>query len=164
MDDFTRLSRDADAIGLRLEVVRGIPIFEAFPVARHQAAIFRIQTSIHPNVLGDAPCRCVHYADVAIHFPDGSRKRPDISVFCEEPEQTTEITVMPEAVVEVISAEYEEKDLLISVPFYRQVRIPDIIVFDPETNLVRHWHGASGERSYQSPVTLALQCGCSITV
>lgn len=163
MKDFDRLSRDAESVGLRLEWVRGIPVFEASPVARHQAAIFRIQSSIRPQVLGDAACRCVHYSDVQIRFPDGSRKRPDIAVFCMEPEQTTEITASPEAVVEVISAEYEDKDWLVSVPFYRQLRIPDILVFDPETNEVKHWRGG-GEKTYQSPVTLTLQCGCSITV
>ncbi len=164
MRDFERLSNEADAIGLRLEVVRGVPVFEAFPVARHQAVIFRIQSSIRPNVLGDAPCPCLHYADVQIRFPDGSRKRPDIAIFCQEPEQTTEITVSPEAVVEVISADYKEKDLLIGVPFYQQVRIPDIIVFDPETNEVRHWRNGGNEKKYQSPVTLDLLCGCTITV
>ena len=164
MRDFERLSMEADTIGLRLELVRGIPVFEAFPVARHQAVIFRTQSSIRPNVSGDSPCQCLQYADVQIRFPDGSRIRPDIAIFCKEPEQTTEITVSPEAVIEVISADCKEKDLLISVPFYQQIRIPDIIVFDPETNEVRHWRNSGNEKTYQSPVTLDLLCGCTITV
>ena len=163
MRDFERLSREADAIGLRLEIVRGIPVFEALPVARHQAAIFRIQSSIRAKVLEDTPCHCAHYSDVQIHFSDGSRKRPDIAIFCEEPEQTTEITAVPKVVVEVISADYEEKDLLISVPFYQQVQIPDIIVFDPETNVVRHWRNVTDKASYLFPVTIELLCGCTIT-
>ena len=159
MKDFERLSCDAETVGLRLELVRGIPVFEAFPVARHQGASFRIQSSIRPLATGDAVCACVHYADVQIRFADGSRKRPDIAIFCAEPEQTTEITVMPEAVVEIISTDYEEKDLFVSVPFYQQMRIPDIIVFDPETNAVRHWRSGGNEKIYQSPVMLSLACG-----
>ena len=51
MKDFERLPRDAESVGLRLELVRGIPVFEAFPVARHQSAIFRSQSSIRPAAL-----------------------------------------------------------------------------------------------------------------
>ncbi|MBC8134614.1 MAG: hypothetical protein H8F28_01835 [Fibrella sp.] len=74
------MSVEADAIGLRLELVCGIPVFEAFPVARHQAAIFRIQNSTRSDVSGDIPCQCLQYAGVQIRFPDGSRKRPDIAI------------------------------------------------------------------------------------
>lgn len=165
MRDFERLSREADAAGLRLEIVGGIPVFEASPVFRHQSIIKRIENSLQPNVIGDAACECVSASDVQIRFPDGSRKRPDISIWCREPdEQDTEVTLMPEAVVEVISKDYAAKDLVIGVPFYLRIGIPDIIVLDPETNEVRHWRNGGNEKTYSSPVTLDLLCGCTITV
>ena len=85
--------------------------------------------------------------------------------WCREPdEQDTETTLVPEAVVEIISKDYAAKDLVIGVPFYQRVGIPDIIVFDPETDLVRHWRNGGNEKSYPSPVTIDLLCGCSVTV
>ena len=58
--------------------------------------------------------------DVYIQFPNGL-KRPDISIFCQEPseeEQDSVLTRVPEAVVEVVSKGYEAKVLDIGLPFY----------------------------------------------
>ena len=38
----------ADALGVKLEVVGGIPVWEALPSYRHQNHVFRIQSSIRP--------------------------------------------------------------------------------------------------------------------
>jgi Uma2 family endonuclease len=57
---------------------------------------------------------------------------------------------MPEAVIEVLSKDYEAKDLVIGVPFYRQIGVKDVIVRDPETNDVKHWQQGQPERSYTS--------------
>jgi Uma2 family endonuclease len=163
--DFERISREADAVGLRLEVVRGIVTVEASPVVRHQRAVDRIRASVQNAAIGDSTCGCVHLADVQIRFPDGSRKRPDVAIFCREPdEQDTEVTLLPEAVIEVLSRDYEAKDLVIGVPFYQQVGVRDIIVLDPETGAVRHWQQGHGEQTYTSPVNLTLLCGCTCTV
>jgi Uma2 family endonuclease len=165
MRDFDRLSKEADAVGLRLEVVRGIVTVEASPVYRHQQAVLRIINSVHPAMLGDTSCACVATTDVQIRFPDGSRKRPDVAIFCREPdEQDTEMTLLPEAVVEVLSRDYEAKDLVIGVPFYQQVGVRDIVVLDPETGAVRHWQQGHGEQTYASPINLTLLCGCICTV
>ena len=165
MQNFERFSQELDAAGFRLEYVRGLATVEASPVFHHQAIVKRIDASIRPTVLGDAACQCVSMPDVSIRFPDGSRKRPDIAVWCRVPDDTkNETTLIPEAVVEIISRDYAEKDLVIGVPFYLRVGIPDVLVFDPETNIVRHWTNGGNEKSYPSPVTLTLQCGCTITV
>ena len=76
----------ADAIGVRLEVTAGVPMWETSPVRRHQQTIDRIRATITPPP-GEGECACVHLADVYIHFPDGSFKRPDISIFCREPDE-----------------------------------------------------------------------------
>jgi hypothetical protein len=45
-------------------------------------------------------------------YPDGSLKRPDISIFCHEPEEQDDaISLVPEAMIEVVSRGYEAKDL-----------------------------------------------------
>ena len=163
MQDFERLSREADALGIRLEVVRGVTTWEISCFLRHQKAIDRIRRSIEPTAFGGASCVCV--TEIDIRFPDGSRKRPDIAIFSREPDELdNEVTLLPEAVVEVLSKGYEAKDLVIGVPFYQQVGVRDIIVFDPETGAVRHWQQGHGEQTYTSPVNLTLLCGCTCTV
>ena len=164
--DFEKLTRQASDAGVRLEVVRGVTTWEALPVYRHQRAVRRIDQSIRPLASdGTNACGCVVVQDLSIRFPDGSHKRPDISVFCREPDELdSEVTLLPEAVIEVLSEEYEAKDLLIGVPFYRQVGIRDIVVLDPRTGDVRHWQQGQPERAYASPVFLTFLCGCAATV
>lgn len=165
MRDFEWMSREAANSGFRLEVANGIPTWEAFPVVRHQRAVYRIMNSIRPVAAEGEPCPCIAEADVQIRFPDGSRKRPDISIFCREPDELdSEVTLVPEAVIEVLSKDYEAKDLIIGVPFYRQIGIRDVVVLDPESGKVTHWQNNQPERSYVSPVNLTFLCGCSCTV
>jgi hypothetical protein len=160
---------------------------------KHQRAVDRIRATITPppstavtfvpamgaGTKGEADstgCSCVHLADVYIHFPDGSLKRPDIAIFCREPdEDDTAITLVPEAVIEVISRGYEAKDLEIGLRFYLSQGVQDVVVFDPYTficckskicrvlMLVLHIH-AGGAARHISPVTIQLQCGCRCVV
>lgn len=168
----------AEDLGVRLELVRGLPIWEAHPVWRHQKSVDRIRQSIAP---GDAsfaegptslragsqdnkPCACVHVADVYIAFADGSLKRPDIAIFCREPDELDDaITLVPEAVVEVVSKGYEAKDLEIAPGFYLSQGVKDVLVFDPHSLLVLHARTDGTER-LTSPVERTLQCGCTLTV
>ncbi|HZO91251.1 MAG TPA: Uma2 family endonuclease [Chthonomonadaceae bacterium] len=159
-----KLRNMAEEVGIRLERVGGIPVWEAQPVYRHQTVIFRIQTSIRRTEGGSNQCGCVHVSDVCIRFPDGSQKRPDIAIFCREPdEQDEEITLLPEAVIEILSKGYEAKDLQIGVPFYLAQGIRDVIVFDPYTLKVLHFRQKE-TREMTSPVEIALECGCLCTV
>ena len=154
----------ADEMGVRLEITGGLPIWEAQPVFRHQSVSFRIQSSIRRTNLSGDGCACVHAADVCIRFPDGSQKRPDIAVFCREPDEIDEeITLIPEAVIEILSKGYEAKDLQVGVPFYLAQGINDVIVLDPYTLKVLHFQ--RGERhELTSPIEIQLQCGCLVTV
>ena len=120
---------------------------------------------VRPTATADgAACQCIALPDIQIRFPDGSRKRPDIAVFCSEPEEDTEVTVIPDAVIEIISKDYEAKDLVVGVPFYQQVGIKDIVVFDPMTGKVSHWQYGVGEKTYKTPAPLTFLCGCSCVV
>src|ERR1051325_5040245 len=96
----------AEEFGIRLEIMRGLPIWEPYPVYKHQKAVDRIRATITRTdtavVAAQTDCACVHAADVYVSFPDGSLKRPDISIFCREPAEEDEaITLVPEAVIEV---------------------------------------------------------------
>jgi Uma2 family endonuclease len=154
----------ADELGIRLEIVRGLPIWEAHPVYKHQKAVDRIRATIEKVPDGAQSCACVHAADVYVSFPDGSLKRPDISIFCREPEEEDEaITLVPEAVIEIVSKGYEAKDLEIGPHFYLSQGVKDVVVFDPYTLLVLHVRRDGATRQV-SPVNLLFECGCRCVV
>jgi len=109
----------ADELGTRLELVNGLAIREAQPPYGHQRHVERIARSIRPAD-GAADCGCVHALDVYIQFPNGLQ-RPDISILCREPpdeERDGPLTQVPDAVIEVVSPDYEARDLETGPPFY----------------------------------------------
>lgn len=163
---FQRLLQ-ADELGIRLEIVGGLPMWEASPVLRHQEAIDRIRASIRRSTSPSKEqrrCDCYHAADVYVVFPDGSIKRPDIAIYCRRPDEEDEaITLLPEAVIEIISKGYEAKDLEIGPRFYLSQGVKDVVVFDPHTLLVLHLTPTTTAR-HVSPVDLTLACGCACRV
>lgn len=157
---------NAEDLGVRLEIAGGLAIWEASPVYRHQKAVDRIRDSMRRVETEENSCECVDAADIYVQFPDGSLKRPDISVFCREPdedEQEEAIKMIPEAVIEVISKKYEAKDLEISPPIYLANGVKDVVVFNPYTLEVFHFR-QSGKRELTSPVEIELECGCRYTI
>lgn len=155
---------DADQIGIRLELVGGLPIWEAKPVLKHQRAVDRIRASLRKAQDAGDGCGCIHYADVYIAFPDGSFKRPDVAIFCREPDEEEDaITLIPEAVIEIISKGYELKDLEIAPRFYTAQGVKDVVVLDPYTLTVLHTRRGETAR-HTSPVTLRLEAGCEVRV
>jgi Uma2 family endonuclease len=158
------MERGADEAGIRLEYVNGIPIWEASPVIRHQRITDRIRASLASTHENGGQCGCIHYADIYILFPEGSIKRPDISIFCEEPaEQDTMCERIPDAVIEILSKGYEKKDTEVSLPFYLAQGIPDIVIFDPATNRVSHYHHGQTDL-HASPIAITFACGCRATI
>lgn len=155
----------ASELGIRLEIVNGLPLWEAQPVYRHQKHIERIVRGISRPAGAPTDCACIHAVDVYIQFPNGL-KRPDISIFCREPdeeEQDSALTLIPEAVIEVVSKGFEAKDLEIGPPFYLSQGVKDVIVFDPLTLLVLHVRKERATRQV-SPVLITLEAGCQVLV
>jgi hypothetical protein len=68
---FEELILQADTIGIRLEVIGGMPVWEASPVAFHQLEVDRIRSSVKAST--DGACGCVHLSNTLFKFPDGSR-------------------------------------------------------------------------------------------
>lgn len=54
-------------LGIRVERVGGLTVWEAQPVFAHQATVFRIQTSI--RTVEGADCGCVHVPTAPSLFP-----------------------------------------------------------------------------------------------
>jgi Uma2 family endonuclease len=158
-----KLLRDADAVGVRLEIIDGLPVWEASPVYRHQAEADRIRSSIKP---ADGDCQCISVLDVYFKFKDGSFKRPDIAVLCRPPlesEMDAALEIVPEAVVEIISEGYEDKDLRIAPGFYLTQGVKDVLIFDPRAKIVWH-HRADGVQRHNSLQAFSLECGCECVV
>jgi len=156
----------AEELGIKLEMVGGLPIWEPHPVWKHQKHVDRIRATISRIESDNAlsTCACVHAADVYVGFPDGSQMRPDISIFSREPEEEEEaITLIPEAVIEVISKGYEAKDLEIGPRFYLSQGVKDVVVFDPYTLVVLHVR-RDGVQRFVSPVQINFECGCKCVV
>jgi len=149
---------------VKLEITAGIPTWEASPGSRHQRMVYRIQTSIGPSPESDVGCECAHLSDVNIRFKDGSIKRPDIAIFCEEPpDQDEALTLLPRAVVEVISPGYEYKDISLNPQFYLAQGLDDVLIVDPRAGVVTHYT-ITGVTTHHTPVTIDLQCGCQCMV
>jgi len=157
---------NAEDLGVRLEIAGNLPIWEASPLYKHQKEVDRIRDSIKKTETEGNSCDCIDAADVYVQFPDGSLKRPDVSIFCREPsedEQEEVIKQVPEAVIEVISKKYEVKDLEISPPIYLANGVKDVVVFNPYTNEVVHFR-KDETRNLTSPVEIEFECGCGCIV
>lgn len=99
-----------------------------------------------------------------IRFPDGSFRRPDIVIFCERPpEDDDALTIIPRAVIEVISVGYEMKDLTIGPPHYLAHGVQDVVVYDPRSGVTVHSR-TTGVATLHAPVTIDLLCGCRCTM
>lgn len=163
-EEFMAASAAAEEAGIRLEVVQGMPVWEFMPSPMHTIDSKRIDRSIRPDPSSGTGCECHSLEDVSIKFPDGSIRRPDIAVFCRLPERTrTSTTLVPEAVIELVSPGSELKDLQLSPTFYLSQGVKDVIVYTPETEVVEHFR-RDGRAMHRSPVDIALECGCLVTV
>lgn len=157
-----KLLRDADAVGVRLEIIDGLPVWEASPVYFHQAEIDRIRSNIKPL----EHIHCEHLSNVYFRFKDGSFKRPDIALLCRKPlesEMDSALETVPDAVIEIISEGYEDKDLRLAPGFYLTQGVKDVLIFDPRAKLIWH-HRADGVRRFNSPQAFTLECGCECVI
>ncbi|MDQ6695339.1 MAG: Uma2 family endonuclease [Chloroflexota bacterium] len=149
---------------IRLEITAGVPTWEAYPSVLHQETIDLIRTSVEPAPYDDTGCACAHLSDVLIRFKDGSLKRPDIAIFCTRPPRGDDaLTMIPEAVIEIISPGYEYKDLYLNPQFYLAQGVADVVIVDPRAGIASHFR-TTGTAVHHAPVTLNMQCGCRCTI
>jgi hypothetical protein len=157
----------ADRAVRLLLLSNGKRIWEASPSPLHQMLVDDIRATIRPLAAEDGTsgaCGCHHIADVYIRLPDTSLVRPDISIFCAPPpRQRQALRLVPAAVIEVISPNYEAKDTDDLPPVYLANGVQDVVVVDPEQAQVIHFT-ADGQTTYPLPLPLALRCGCRVTI
>jgi Uma2 family endonuclease len=165
-DDVMTLEGIIDALGLpiKLEVVEGQNVWSMSPTKRHQRVIDAIRRSIRTAEGSD--CGCVHYSDVLIRFGEtrGGR-RPDIAIWCQEPEEEdTPISDPPQAVVEITSPGSKHKDHDIAATYYLARGVWDVIVVDPEQQ--RAWLTTLGgqTQALSLPWEGVLRMGCALTI
>jgi Uma2 family endonuclease len=149
---------------IRLEITGGIPTWEASPGVRHQMIIDQIRGSIRLSDTASEESDCFHIVSVSFRFPDGSLKQPDIAILRQKPpDQDDALTIVPDAVIEIISRGYEYKDVVINPPFYLSQGVRDVVIHDPASQRVAHYT-RGGTTNHFTPVTLALTCGCECTI
>ncbi|MEI7646281.1 MAG: Uma2 family endonuclease [Chloroflexales bacterium] len=101
---------------------------------------------------------------MVVRFPDGSLKRPDIAIFCTPPPmQDDALTLLPVAVIEIISLGYEYKDVTLNPPFYLGHQLQDVVVVDPHAQRVTHYT-QTGVQTQPTPAALHLTCGCQCQI
>lgn len=162
-DALMRELEAANEVGVKLEQIEGLPVWEFLPTLGHQRVIQHTFLSVRPRDQS-VKCGCIRVLDLLILFPDGSFRRPDLSIFCKEPTPDDKAAeTIPVAVVEVISADSRRKDMELSPPFYLKHGILDVVVIDPVAKTVA-WFTREGRRDLASPQTIELQCGCVIDV
>ena len=155
------LIRSADESLVKIEMTAGVPTWEAMATPRHQRLLGEIFESVRRT--GEGDCGCHRYLDTYVRFPDGSFKRPDLAIYgARPPDVDVASDAVPEAVIEIVSAGYEEKDR-IGLPFYLAQGVADVVVYDPRTREVVH--ARAEERTvHHAPVDLTFACGCAVTI
>jgi len=153
-----------EQLGLKFELTDSGITWETYPGVEHQRLIYGIQTSLDSHKSASGQCGCHHVADVDIVFPDGTVKRPDISIWCEWPKELEGfVHEIPEAVIEVVSPGYEGKDLVQGPPIYLRNGVKDVIVLHRQAGEVHHWN-SSGHKVLATATVFDLECGCRVTV
>lgn len=149
----------------RLEVTGGLPTWEAMPGALHNGVVDDIRQSLtHLNIDNQA-CACAHIADTYITFSPELLRRPDIAIFCERPPRPDGALsgIIPGAIVEVLSAGYEQKDYDV-VPLYLAAGVQDVILVDPRARTAARYTSAAPPERAALPVQWRLAMGCRLEI
>jgi Uma2 family endonuclease len=149
--------------GVRLEITGGVPTWEAQPGALHNGVVDDIRQSLTRHNPPEAACGCHHIADTYIEFAPNLLRRPDIAIFCTKPPRPDgAITgLIPGAIIEVLSAGYEQKDRD-AVALYLGVGVQDVLLVDPRRRTVEWHRHAVSRKLLELPTTCALQMGCML--
>ncbi len=151
--------------GVRLEITGGMPTWEAAPGALHNGVVDDIRQNLTRLNARDAACGCHHIADTYIAFSPGLLRRPDIAIFCVKPPRPDGAIsdLIPQAVVEVLSDGYEQKDRD-AVAFYLGAGVLDVVLVDPR-KCQSEWHRSDQPpQRCGLPITWQLQMGCTLMI
>lgn len=147
--------------GVRLEITGGRTTWEAMPGALHNGVVDDIRQNLTRLNAPHAACGCFHIADTYIEFAPNFLRRPDIAVFCVKPPRPDGalVGIIPGAVVEVLSAGYEQKDRD-AVALYLGYGVQDVFLVDPRRCTVE-WHTFDQPAQLLDlPATCTAHMGC----
>ena len=162
-EEYMAVEEAAREAGLKIEIAGGLPIFQLAPAMIHQEDVFEIAKAIRKGPrAAESGCECYAAFDALVRFPDGSYRRPDISIFCTRPPRVrAATTLVPTAVVEALSPSSIVKDTQLSPEWYLSQGVRDVFVYDPEALTVDHIRAAGRER-HTIPVELETETGCLV--
>jgi Uma2 family endonuclease len=169
MIDHAELERLVAEGRVKLMIVEGRPIWEAWPGPAHQMTINNIRKTIQA---GGDECVCYDLRDTDLRLsPEGRRPsllRPDIAIYCTEPPDSDDaLELVPAAVIEVVSPDSVVKDLEELPPAYLRAGVHDVIVFDPAAQAILWFDqdtGSANPRRLLAPHTMTLRCGCTVMI
>lgn len=157
---FLAFDSDAPFEGVKLEVFDGFALWEVSGTVRHQNAVARVRASFDPRGTG-----AIIFRDVSVEYPDGSLRRPDLSIWPSQPDEQDEpVRGVPLATIEFVAPGSERKDLELSPAFDLRMGVGTVVVLDPATGQVRHRRRAGEWEEQLSPVEMVFECGCVATV
>ena len=151
--------------GVRLEITDGRTTWEAMPGALHNGVVDDIRQNLTRLNVDTTTCGCHHIADTYIEFAPRLLRRPDIAIFCTRPPRPDGAIVglIPGAVIEVLSAGYEQKDRD-AVSLYLGFGVLDVLLVDPRA-CSAEWHTqAQPPHMLTLPLTCTLQMGCHLQI
>ena len=148
---------------VRLEVTGGVTTWEAMPGALHNGVVDDIRTEITRLNIGNQDCGCYHIADTYLQLTPTLLRRPDIAIFCERPPRPDgAITgVIPGAIIEILSAGYEQKDRD-AVALYLSAGVQDVVLVSPCANTVELYRAGVAMQRLPTPTTQTLLMGCVV--
>lgn len=151
--------------GVRLEITGGRTTWEALSDVIHNGVVDDIRQSLTRHNPPMAACGCHHIADTYIEFAPNLLRRPDVAVFCEKPPRPDGAitTLIPQAVVEVLSQGYEQKDRD-AVSLYLGAGVLDVLLVDPRKRTVECHRLGEAPRTLELPATITLQMGCTLPI
>lgn len=151
--------------GVRLEITGGVPTWEAQPGALHNGVVDDIRQNLTRHNQFTEGCGCYHIADTYIELAPTLLRRPDIAIFCDKPPRPDgAITgLIPGAIVEVLSAGYEQKDRD-AVALYLGVGVRDVLLVDPRRGLLEWYRPDVAREICELPTVCTLAMGCTLPV
>jgi Uma2 family endonuclease len=169
MIDHAELERLVAEGRVKLLIVEGKPIWEAWPGPAHQMTIDNIRKTIQAT---GAACMCYDLRDTDLRLSPKGRQpslvRPDIAIYCAEPPDSDyALKLVPAAVIEVVSPASDVKDLEELPPAYLRAGVRDVIVFDPQAQAISWFDqdtGIANPRRLVAPQAMTLRCGCTVTI
>ena len=157
LDEFLRWD---DGTETHYELIAGVPVAMAPPVAAHRMLAMRLGSRIDAALAGRRPCNA--QGDAGIIRPDraDSYFEADVAVTCEHHEFGQQALKDPFLIIEILSPSTERHDRRIKLPVYRQIESVQEILLIASDGVYSEIHRRSGAQW----ITEILRGGARLTL